>query len=446
MVAGGRRGWSGSRSRATFGRLKLGQHCPARRGRHTIDRNNPHPVRVLLYRLVTSDSASCRFRETLLSVPHLTIYLDNLAATPVDLRVADYHRVAMLEHGANAHSVEHKAGLDAQTAIDRAARLIVSTLASDAEDILFTPGASAALWLAVEDAVFRAGSRQARIAASKVEHPSLLAALRRAQSDDRIDLTLLPVDERGCPLLEPIDTALAEGLDLLCTMAANNETGAITDIGAIGELAFRWGTRHLVDASQAAGHIDPSGFVGADLVVVSGAKIYGPRRAGALVGALTNHATNLAHDVFGSPDAPTAMALAYALQLCETERVDKDARVGSLRDWLKSRLVGLVPGLRINCDESPLLPGALHVSTPHAAGEAVVSQLWGRVAVSTGAACQSGVPGPSHVMSAIDMPDWAREGAVRIGIGRFNTEDEVAIAADEIGKALAGVEIARRLA
>lgn len=373
----------------------------------------------------------------------LTIYLDNMAATPIDPRVAARHRDAMTEHLGNAHSSEHAFGVEAQKAIDSAADTLLRLLHSEADSVTFTPGASAALWLAVEDAIARAVGRCARIAATAVEHPALLGALRRAEREGRIHLTIIAVDETAAPRADVLEVALAEGVDLLCTMAANNEVGTITNLAAISTLAAHYGIRHLIDASQAAGRIDMSDTTSADLVVISGAKAYGPRRAGALVGKLCSHAANLAHEVFGSPDAPAAIALAFAMELRAAEREIDEARLAGMRDALQARLQAAVPELRVNGATGFRLAGSLHVSTPHLSGDAAVARLWGRVAVSTGAACQSGVPGPSHVLSAMAIPDWAKEGAVRIGIGRFNTEDEVVQAGELIAAALNAAAPAR---
>lgn len=369
-----------------------------------------------------------------------------MAATPIDPRVAERHREAMLAHPGNAHSVEHAMGADAHRAMDRAAVTVLRAIGSDAESVTFTPGASAALWLAVEDAIVRVAGRPARIAATAVEHPALLAALRRAERDGRIRLTIVPVDEAGAPRLEGIEAALLNGADLLCTMAANNEVGTVTDLSEIAKVVAGAGTRHLVDASQAAGRLDLADAAAADLVVLSGAKIYGPRRAGALIGRLHSHAAAIAHDVFGSPDVPSAVALGYAMELRAAEREHDEPRLAAMRDALQACLLGAVPGLRVNGAQEARLPGSLHLSTPHLPGDAVVGRLWERVAVSTGAACQSGVPGPSHVLTAMGLPEWARDGAVRIGLGRFNTDDEVEEAGGLIAEALMAAEPTRRRA
>lgn len=368
----------------------------------------------------------------------MTIYLDNLAATPIDPRVVAHYRAAMLGNPANAHSQEHSLGLAARRGLEEASATLLRALGTEADpgEVTFTPGASAALWIAVEDTIARVAGRPARVAASEVEHPALLAALRRAQGEGRVALTLIGVDAHGAPRLEAVEKGLRGGADLLCTMAANNEVGTITDRPPITALAARYGARHLVDASQAAGRVALADVLAADLVVVSGAKIYGPRRAGALIGQLSGYAERLAHDVFGSPDVAAASALAFAMALRAAEREADEPRLAVMRDALEAQLCAAVPGLRVNGSPTARLAGSLHVSTPHLPGEAAVSRLWGEVALSTGAACQSGAPGPSHVLNAMDIPDWAREGAVRIGVGRFNDPDEVARAGELIAAAL----------
>lgn len=341
----------------------------------------------------------------------------------------------MLAFSGNPYSAEHSVGADAKAAIDDSATTIAGSLGMDCSEVTFTPGASAALWLAVEDAIARSGSRPARIAATAVEHPALLSALRNAERAGTVLLTIVPVDGIGAPRFDAIETIITEGVDLLCTMAANNEVGTVSDLRAIAAITGRRGVRHLIDASQAAGRVDPATIPVADIVIVSGAKAYGPRRVGAMVGPLTSRARQLGHNVFGSPDAPAAIALATAIALRDEERSLDEARIGALRDALEVRLIDAVPGLKVNgsCER---LAGSLHVSTPHIPGEAAVARLWGQVAVSTGAACQSGVPGPSHVLSAMGVEGWIAEGAVRIGVGKFNTPEDIDRAAEMIGAAL----------
>ena len=117
-----------------------------------------------------------------------------------------------------------------------------------------------------------------------------------------------------------------------------------------------------------------------------------------------------------------------------------------MRDALQAHLQAAVPGLRVNGDGEARLAGCLHVSSPHVSGDVAVARLWGRVAVSTGAACQSGAYGPSHVLSAMGIPAWAQDGAVRIGLGRMNSKEEMEEAGTLIAAALHPAEAMRRYA
>jgi cysteine desulfurase len=358
----------------------------------------------------------------------VTIYLDNMAATPIDSRVAAHHYDLMLTLPANPDSTEHSAGQEAQQALQSAAETICGLITRDPTEVIFVPGASAALWVAVEDALTRAGGRPARILASASEHPSLLSILRNAERVGRARLCIIPVDPCGAPDPEALANALTEGADLVCTMAANNEVGTVTDLEPLIDIARPAGAKLLVDASQAAGRVDLNTASRADYIVLSGAKLYGPRRSGALVGTLRPNVAEQARALFGSSDAASASALAFALRLRLEEMDTDEPRIAALRDRLQAILISGVPGLQVNGDLWRRLAGALHVSTPHVSGDIAVARLWGRVAVSTGAACQSGVPGPSHVLAAMRLPEWAQDGAVRIGIGRFNTPEEIEVA------------------
>ena len=369
-----------------------------------------------------------------------------MAATAVDPRVAEQHGAAMLAFAANAHSSEHAAGVAAQEALEEAGKALLESLDAAPRDLLFTPGASPALWLAVEDCIARATNHVPRIAVSQAEHPSLLAILRQAERDGRIALELLQVDQNAVVLTGDVEQAVARRPDLLCVMAANNEIGTVTNIEPIVDLARANGVRLLVDASQAAGKMDLGAVSQADMLVVSGTKIYGPRRSGALIGTLCSPAQDRANTMFGSPDVPAAIALAYAMKLRTAERHVDEARIKAGRDKLEARLLEDVPGLVVNGASAPRLSGALHVSTPHLPGDAVVARLWARVAVSTGAACQSGSPAPSHVLRAMGLAEWVAEGAVRIGIGRFNDDDELAEAAGLLVEALRPISAERKYA
>jgi cysteine desulfurase len=376
----------------------------------------------------------------------VAIYLDNLAATPVDPRVADCHRDLMLALPANPNSGEHSLGHDAFQALQAAAEAMGTMIGRDPAEVLFGPSASAALWIAVEDVISRANGRPVRVLASAAEHPALLHLLRIAERAGRARLVIIPVDAHGTPDPQALAERLSVGADLVCTMAANNEVGTITDIQPLIDLSTSAGAKLLVDASQAAGRVDLKAASQADYLILSGAKMYGPRRTGALIASLSPAVAEQARVTFGSPDPASAGALTYALRLRLEEMDHDEARIARMRDSLQARLIAGVSELQVNGHPYKRLAGSLHVSTPHTEGDVVVAQLWGKVSVSTGAACQSGVPGASHVLTAMGLPSWAQDGAVRIGLGRFNTDEEIALAAELLVEALAAARPARRRA
>lgn len=366
----------------------------------------------------------------------MTIYLDNLAATPTDPRVVERHAAVESQLTGNPNSVEHAAGQRAHSILAEAHAGIGAFLERPPEEVTLTPGASSALWIAVQDAVERCPTRPVRVLASAIEHPALLKHLSDARRQHRAEVTLFPVDGYGQPDLTALRRLCREGVDLVCMMAANNEVGSVAPIGSVLGIAQEFGARTLVDASQAAGKIDTHEVLRADQVVISGAKLYGPRSGGALAGQLTRRTREIAGAILGTPDVATAAAMALACELRSVEAAESEARVQAMRDLLQLELLASVPGLVVNGDLKARLPGALHVSAPDVPGDAVVARLWGKVDVSTGAACQSGVPGPSHVLTAMKVGDAIAEGAVRIGVGMFNNTEEVLAAAALIASAM----------
>lgn len=379
--------------------------------------------------------------------PEVTIYLDNLASTPIDPRVARHQAETALAFPGNPNSAEHASGQAAQGSLSRSRSAVGRLLDRPADEVLLTPTASAALWTAVQDAIGRSGQRPIRVLASAIEHPSLLKHLVDVDRDGRILLTLFPVDPQGQPDLDGLRRLSRDGVDLVCMMAANNEIGTIAPVRQVLAIAREHGARTLVDASQAAGRMAiADDLAEADLVVLSGAKMYGPRM-GALCGALTRRTAEVTHAMFGTPDVAAAAALALACDLRRQEMNEDELRLAALRDRLEATLLDGVPGLVVNGDPGHRLAGALHASCPDLPGEAVIARLQGRVDLSSGAACQSGVPGPSHVLTAMRLPHQRADGAVRMCVGKFNTEEDVELAGDMIVDAmLSGHAAARRRA
>lgn len=369
------------------------------------------------------------------------IYLDHHATTPVDPRVAAVVLRAMTEAYGNANSAEHAFGREAASLVETAARYVAALVGAEAEDVRFTAGASEALRLALAYASPLAAS-PLKVAASTIEHPALIAELERGAALGWFDLRWMPVDGDGLVAAHTLESALADGAQLICLMAANNEVGAVQPVETAAGLAKAAGAAVLVDATQAAGRIALAARAWEiDYLVVSGHKLYGPKGVGALIGPDLAAAAAPERYAFheATPNVPGIAGLGEACRLCSLEMATDESRIAALRDRLEARLLAALPGAVVNGPAERRLAANLHLSVTGADNGAVVASLSPQVAVSTGAACTSGADAPSHVLRAMGLPAWRLEGALRISLGRFTTDAQIDQAAKAIIQAVCDV-------
>lgn len=375
-------------------------------------------------------------------MPDERIYLDHHATTPVDPRVAEVVLRVMTERYGNANSAEHAFGREAAGLVDTAASQVAALVGAEPEDVRFTSGASEALRLALAYASQPCGDRPLKVAASAIEHPALIAELERGQGLGWFDLRWIQVDGDGLVALDAVQTALDDGAELLCLMAANNEVGAVQPIEGAAHRARATGAAILVDATQAAGRIPLAARAwGVDYLVVSGHKLYGPKGVGALIGPELGQAPPPERYAFhdATPNVPGIAGLGEACRLSGEEMEQDEPRIAALRDRLQDRLLASLPGAVVNGPAAQRLAANLHLSITGAENGAVVARLSPHVALSTGAACASGAEAPSHVLRAMGLPTWRQDGALRISLGRFTTETQIDMAATAIVEAIRDV-------
>jgi cysteine desulfurase len=183
------------------------------------------------------------------------IYLDHHATTPVDPRVADVVYAVMTERFGNPNSVDHIYGEDATRIIGESAAHVAALVGAEPEDVRFTSSASDAIRLALAYALDRVETRPLRVAASRVEHAAVLETLASMKASGQAKLSWIEVDEAARVRPKALDAALAEGVDLVCLMAANNEVGTLQPITTAANRLRDAGADILVDATQAAGRI-----------------------------------------------------------------------------------------------------------------------------------------------------------------------------------------------
>jgi cysteine desulfurase len=366
------------------------------------------------------------------------IYLDYHATTPVDRRVADRVYQAMTLEFGNASSIDHEYGDRAEAAVNQAAKHLSNLVGASPREIIWTSGATESINLAIQGSLPPNPVKPYRIALLPLEHKAILDTCQIYEQRGWAELIYLEVDSQGRPNLDRIEQVCAQGLSLLCVMAANNEIGTIYPIDQIGEIAQKYQIPFLSDASQAIGkiEIDFSNW-GITFLAISGHKLYAPKGIGALV---VRKGTRLQPQIFGGGhqrglrsgtlNVPGIVGLGEACRLRQAEMAADETAIAAKRDRLQSRLSNAIPNLVINGDLEHRLAGNLHISIPGVPNSAVIARIRHQLAISTGSACSSGVEAPSHVLRALQLPEDLVTGALRIGIGKFTTDEEIDRAAE----------------
>ncbi len=370
------------------------------------------------------------------------IYLDYNASTPCDPRVTEAMLPFFNRVFANPSSRNHGPGRDAFAALEEARATVADCLgARSASEIVFCSGASEGNNLALIGAAKALAEGRRHLVTQSTEHPSVLEALRWLEGSGW-ELTVVGVDGDGRVRLDELDLAVREDSALVSLMLANNETGTIQPFREAAEIARRRGALIHCDAAQGPGKIGLDvDELGADLLTVSGHKVYGPKGVGALYLRRRSPPLRLPPIIHGgghenglrsgTPNLPGAVALARALEIARDGIGDEAARNAALRDRLEDRIVSSVTDCTVNGSGARRLPGTSNLSFAGIEGNALLASL-PDLAVSTGSACASSHPEASPVLRAMGVSKVLASASIRISLGRFTTDDEVDRAAQRI--------------
>ena len=369
------------------------------------------------------------------------IYLDHHATTPVAPRVFEAMRPYFTEIFGNPASLGHSFGWQAQEAVQTARNQVAALLGASPAEILFTSGATEANNLALKGIVSVSRSRRPHLITLATEHKSLLdplEGLRRAGAQ----VTVLPVESDGLVNLDRLAEAITDSTVLISVMAANNEIGVLQPIEAIGRLARARGVVFHTDFAQAATLVPLDlGSTNIDLLTLSGHKMYGPKGVGALYVRHTRLGEGLGAQIegggqerglrAGTLNVPGIVGLGEACALARSLMTEDRIRLSQLRNQLKDALVAEFPDLRINGSWEHRLPNNLNVSFPHVDGELLMAGMKD-IAVSGGSACNSARGHPSHVLTALQIEASLARATLRFGLGRSNTEADIARAIAQV--------------
>ncbi len=377
-----------------------------------------------------------------MSTTNPVIYLDNNASTPCDPRVVE----AMLPYFgavfANPSSRNHGPGRDAFTALEEARATVARCLgARSATEIVFTSGASEGNNLALIGAASALAGRGRHLVTQATEHPSVLEPLRHLAASGW-ELSVIGVDGDGRVRLDELEAALRDDTVLVSLMLANNETGTIQPVREAAELAHGRGALVHCDAAQGAGKIafDVAGL-GADLLSISGHKVYGPKGVGALFVRRRTPPLKLWPVIHGgghenglrsgTPNVPGAVGLARALEIAGGGLAEETARIAAHRDRLEARILNSLDRCTVNGSKTHRLPGTSNLSFAGIEGNALLASL-PDLAVSTGSACASSHPDASPVLRAMGVGKKLASASIRVSLGRLTTGDEIDRAAQRL--------------
>ena len=382
------------------------------------------------------------------------VYMDCHATTPVDPRVAETMWPYFTERFGNPGSVSHSFGHEAKEAVDQARASIARAIGAQPREIVFTSGATESNNLALRGVAERPRRKGNHFVSVRTEHPSVLDPLEHLARHG-FRLTLLDVEQPPSPQAGRLDPArvaeaIAHDTLLVSVMLANNEIGVIQPLAEIAAICRAKGVLLHCDATQAVGKLPVDvAALGVDLLSFTAHKIYGPKGVGALYVRRSSPAVRLEPQIFGGGqeagfrsgtlNVPGIVGLARALELCQAEMATEIPRLSALRKELFERLTGALEGVSLNgpaLDRPELrLAGNLNLSFAWVDGEALLMAMR-NLAVSSGSACTSADPKPSHVLRALGQNDDQARASLRFGLGRFNTADDVAFAAQAVEEAV----------
>jgi len=386
---------------------------------------------------------------------NLPIYMDDHATTRVDPRVVEAMLPYLTNTFGNPGSVNHSFGWDAQQAVEDNRQSIASIFRAQPKDIVFTSGATESNNLALRGICLRNQQKGNHVISVLTEHSAILDPLDRLMRRDKFEVTLLPVSNHDVPTtgtidLDQLEDAIRPDTIMVSVMFANNEVGTIQPIAEIGKLCRKHNVLFHTDATQAVGRIPLDvDAMHIDLMSFSAHKFYGPKGVGGLYVRRDGPRPKLLPLVDGggqegglragtlNPAGIVAMgrALELAISEIETER----CRLKLLRDQLYERLTSSFSDLMINGpaldDGVYRLTNNLNLCFGDVDGEALMMST-PELAISSGSACSSTNPEPSHVLRAIGRSDDETRASLRFGLGRFTTPEDVDVAAQLLIKSI----------
>ena len=363
------------------------------------------------------------------------IYLDNSATTPVDPRVLDAMMPYFTTHFGNAASRNHPFGWEAEEGVDYAREQVAKLIGAEDKEIIFTSGATESINLALKGAFEMYAKKGNHIITVKTEHKAVLDTCKHIEKMGG-EVTYLDVKYDATVDLAELEAAIKPNTIMVCVMWANNETGVIQDVEAIGKICAKHGVLFMSDITQAAGKVPIDvKKMGIHLAAFTAHKMYGPKGVGALfVNRIKPRVKVVAqmdgggHERgmrSGTMNVPAIVGFGKAAELCIQE-MDADAlRLSKLRDRLQTAFLSILEEITINGNPNSRLPHITNMSFKHVEGEGLMMTFNQEIGLSSGSACTSASLEPSYVLVAMGLGDDLAHSSLRFSLGRFTTDEDI---------------------
>lgn len=379
------------------------------------------------------------------------VYLDYQATTPTDPRVVEAMAPFWFDNPGNPHSRTHAFGWEAEEAVEEARSNVAKVIGADPKEIVFTSGATESNNMAIKGAAeFYGDSKGKHIITLMTEHKCVLDSCRQL-AEQGFEITYLPVEKDGLLDIQKLKDAIREDTMMVSIMHGNNEIGVIQDIKAIGTLCRENNIKFHTDCAQTFGKepIDVN-EMNIDVMSISSHKVYGPMGVGALfvsrkprmrVRPIIHGGGQERGMRSGTLPTPLLVGFGKAAEIALAEMETENTRLTKLRDKMLHTIQDAIPHVFLNGHTTKRLSGNLNLSFAYVEGESLMMAIKD-LAVSSGSACTSASLEPSYVLRALGLSDDMAHTSIRIGIGRFTTDEEVDFALNTI---LANVERLREM-
>lgn len=371
----------------------------------------------------------------------LPIYMDYHATTPVDPRVLDAMIPFFLDKFGNPASRQHQFGWISEEAVNSARGTIAKHIGAESREIIFTSGATESNNLSIKGIVESLKQKGDHIITAATEHRSVLDTCKKLEKlGTRV--TYLGVNQFGQINLDQLSESITPKTILVSIMAANNEIGTIQNIADIGNICHANGVLFHSDATQAVGKIPIDVIsMNIDLLSFSAHKMYGPKGIGVLYVRSSNPKVKLTMQMdggghergirSGTLNVPGIVGLAKALEISIHSMDGDTGRIKRYRDKMYNAFTTQIDKVQLNGHPIERLPNNLNISFLGVEDNALMMSLKD-IALSTGSACNTADPEPSHVLKALHLPQERLHSAIRFGLGRFTTEEEVDYVIDRV--------------